>query len=242
MANELPAGTIQSGQRLVGLKVNSDGSYTCTFESAGAIKEVLADHVVLTIPFTTLRQVDLSRAGLSARKMRAIRHLQLGTNIKLHLQFKSKVWVDHGLSGTTYADNGADTVWDCTSYQTGKTGILVDFIGGRQGLELPARYGLRSDEQVAPTALASDTLAALEPIFPGATAAFNGLAYCSAGLLDPRAGGSWSQYNVGQYTDFGGYEGVREGNLHFAGEHTSIDFQGFMEGAVSSGERVAGEI
>jgi monoamine oxidase len=32
------------------------------------------------------------------------------------------------------------------------------------------------------------------------------------------------------------------GNLHFCGEHTSIDFQGYMEGGCESGTRVAQEI
>jgi monoamine oxidase len=32
------------------------------------------------------------------------------------------------------------------------------------------------------------------------------------------------------------------GNLHFAGEHTSLDFQGYMEGGAESGARAAREI
>jgi monoamine oxidase len=242
MVNELPAGCIHTGQQLVALEKNADGSYTCTFQSGASTLDVAADHVVLAIPFTALRNVDLTNAGLSARKMRAIRNLQLGTTAKIQLQFADRVWIKDGLSGTTYADNGAAVCWECTNYQRGATGILIDFPAGTQAAEMPAKYGLTQDEQVAPPALVSDTLIALEPIFSGVTAAYNGLAYAGFGLLDPRLGGAWSQYNIGQYTDFGGYEGVREGNLHFAGEHTSIDFQGFMEGAVTSGERVAREI
>ncbi len=37
-------------------------------------------------------------------------------------------------------------------------------------------------------------------------------------------------------------KGEAVGGLHFAGEHTSLAFQGFMNGAVESGERVAREI
>jgi hypothetical protein len=44
---------------------------------------------------------------------------------------------------------------------------------------------------------------------------------------------------MGDYTSFAGIEGVREGNVHFCGEQTDLDFQGFMEGAVRSGERLA---
>jgi monoamine oxidase len=41
---------------------------------------------------------------------------------------------------------------------------------------------------------------------------------------------------------FHGIEPTPERNIHFAGEQTSINFQGFMEGAVRSGERAASEI
>ncbi|MBP7677224.1 MAG: FAD-dependent oxidoreductase, partial [Thermoanaerobaculia bacterium] len=49
-------------------------------------------------------------------------------------------------------------------------------------------------------------------------------------------------YRVGQITSFGGAESEREGGVFFAGEHTSSDFQGFMEGACESGERAAREV
>jgi monoamine oxidase len=35
---------------------------------------------------------------------------------------------------------------------------------------------------------------------------------------------------------------VPEGTVHFAGEHTSLNFQGYMEGAVRSGRCAAREI
>ena len=41
---------------------------------------------------------------------------------------------------------------------------------------------------------------------------------------------------------FAGAEHERAGNCHFAGEHTSHDFQGYLQGAVETGERAAGEI
>jgi monoamine oxidase len=34
----------------------------------------------------------------------------------------------------------------------------------------------------------------------------------------------------------------RHGNLRFAGEHTSVNYQGYMEGALRSGYRCAREI
>ncbi|HBE27674.1 MAG TPA: hypothetical protein DDW25_02165 [Ktedonobacter sp.] len=49
-------------------------------------------------------------------------------------------------------------------------------------------------------------------------------------------------WRVGQYTHFGGYEGMRQGPVHFAGEHCSVEFQGFMEGGAREGARAAQEI
>ena len=78
--------------------------------------------------------------------------------------------------------------------------------------------------------------------FPGAGAAYNGGAYYSWSAGDPYTGGAYSYLKTGQYTAFNGIQGRRSGNLHFAGEHTSVNFQGYMEGALGSGYRCATEI
>ena len=46
---------------------------------------------------------------------------------------------------------------------------------------------------------------------------------------------------VGQYTTLLEETGTpsTDGRIQFAGEHTSVDFIGFMNGAVESGERAA---
>ena len=54
--------------------------------------------------------------------------------------------------------------------------------------------------------------------------------------------GSYSYWKVGQYQAFAGIEGRPEGSCHFAGEHTSIDFQGYLNGAVETGQRAASEV
>jgi len=59
---------------------------------------------------------------------------------------------------------------------------------------------------------------------------------------DPWARGSYAAYAPGQYTRYYGYVGKPEGAIHFAGEHTALANQGFLEGAVASGERAAEEI
>jgi monoamine oxidase len=58
--------------------------------------------------------------------------------------------------------------------------------------------------------------------------------------------GSYSYWKVGQYTQFSGYEKARQpfpnGRCHFAGEHCSQNFQGYMEGGAEEGQRAANEI
>ena len=81
-----------------------------------------------------------------------------------------------------------------------------------------------------------------ETVFPGISAEWNGRATLSAPILDPNLLCSYSYWKVGQYTAFSGYEGVPQGRIHFAGEHCSQDFQGFMEGGASEGVRAALEV
>ena len=59
---------------------------------------------------------------------------------------------------------------------------------------------------------------------------------------NPYTRGSYSYWQVGQYTRFAGVEREPQGNVHFCGEHTSINFQGFLNGAIETGERAAAEI
>src|SRR3954453_8481059 len=101
MAAQLPPGAGEPGYELVALRRNSDGGYTCTFDNRGRLVSVPADHVVLALPFSMLRRVDLSRAGLSARKLTAIRQQGMGHNAKIVTQLTRKTWPAAGGNGVT---------------------------------------------------------------------------------------------------------------------------------------------
>jgi len=251
LVSRLPEGSIRLHHRLTALRENPDRSYTCIFARDRGTTEFTADHVVLAIPFTTLREVDLDRVSLSPLKRLAIETLPLGNNAKIQIQVGGRPWTRDGYTGDVLSSRAPDGGWDASFYQRarrpGATEIFIAFPGGLRGQRLAGKYGLRfgTDEQPAPAAMVADTLAELEPIFPGVTDAWRDgpqLAWVNDGNIDPHLLGAWSQYNVGQYTGFSGIEEMREGNIHFAGEHTSLEFQGFMEGAVRSGERAAREI
>ncbi|MGZ4202743.1 MAG: flavin monoamine oxidase family protein [Thermoleophilaceae bacterium] len=222
------------GSELIAIKRNADGTYALTFQQGNKAKTVTADQVVLALPFSIMRSsVDWSQAGFSPPKSQAIRELGMGTNSKLHVQFSDRHWYGLGNNGNTYADTGYQNTWEVTRAQPGQSGILVDYTGGTIG----ASFGSGT-----PTTRAQQFLAQIEPVLPGISAKFNGRATIDFWTAYPWTKGSYSYWKVGQYTAFAGAERERSGNCHFAGEHTSIDFQGYLNGGVESGERAADEI
>jgi monoamine oxidase len=230
---QLLTGQITTGAELVAIKLNSDGrTFTLTFKQGRATTTV-ADHVVLALPFSMLRSVDYSKAGFEPLKSTAITELGMGTNSKLHVQFSRRYWNDLGCNGNTYADTGYQNTWEVTRAQPGASGILVDYTGGTIG----ASFGSGS-----PTTRAQQFLAQLEPVLPGISKYWNGRATVDFWTAYPWTKGSYSYWKVGQYTKFAGMEAKRQGNCHFAGEHTSIDFQGYLNGGVDTGEKAAAEI
>jgi monoamine oxidase len=72
MVAQLPAGTVKQGYELVRVEDTGIGTYRLTFQVGSKTSQVTADHVVLALPFSTLRDVDLSRSGLSPLKLQAI--------------------------------------------------------------------------------------------------------------------------------------------------------------------------
>ena len=136
-------------------------------------------------------------------------------------------------SGATYSDNGYPASWEVSRGQPSAAGILVGYSGG-----------LNADTFSQGTAepQAAGCLGQIEPVLPGLAAAFNGRATVDCWRRNAFSRGSYAYWQVGQYTRFAGSEGPQEGNAQFCGEHTSIDSQGYLNGATENGERVAGEI
>lgn len=233
LANAL-ASQVTLGSELVAIKATAAGAYALTFKQGSKTVSVTADRVVMAIPFSILRSsVDWSKAGFDARKAIAIREQGMGTNSKLHLGFSSRHWTTLGSNGETFADTGYQNSWEVSRGQTGTSGILVNYTGGTIG----ASFGSGT-----PTARAKQFLAQIEPVLPGITAKWTGKATVDWWQGNPWTKGSYSYWKPGQYTRFAGVEGAREGNCHFAGEHTSLDFQGYLNGAVETGQRAATEI
>ncbi len=227
-------GQITTGSELVAIKLTTGGRYTLTFAQGTTTKTVTADRVVLALPFSILRHsVDFSKAGFDLRKTRAIRELPMGTNSKLNVGFKTRHWRALGNNRDTYADTGYQATWEVSRAQPGTAGILVDYTGGKIG----DTFGSGT-----PSSRAQKFLAQIEPVLPGITGQWDGRATVDYWPAHPWTRGSYSYYRPGQYTRFGGAEPEISGACHFAGEHTTQDFQGYLQGAVVTGQRAAAEV
>ncbi len=197
------SGQISLGNELTAIKRKSDGSYALTFRSGRTARDVIADRVVMAIPFSILRSsVDYSRAGFKPLKKTAITEQGMGTNSKLQLQFTSRYWETLGCQGDTFSDTGYQSTWDVTRAQPGTAGILVDYTGGNIGA---------SFNQGTPVSRAQQFLAQLEPVLPGISQKWNGKVTLDYWAGSPWAKGSYSYWKVGQYTKFSGVERETEG-------------------------------
>ena len=195
---------------------------------------ITADKVVLALPFSIIRRsVNVSKADFSARKLQAIAEQGMGTNSKLHVQFTRRHWNDLGCNGDTVSDTGYQSTWEVSRTQPGTAGILVDYTGGNVG----ASFGSGTRPAVR-----SSSYLRSSRCCPGSRRRWNGKATIDYWPGYEWTRGSYSYWKVGQYTTFAGIEGRQEGNAHFCGEHTSIDFQGYLNGAVETGGRVADEV
>ncbi|RYY21838.1 MAG: NAD(P)/FAD-dependent oxidoreductase [Sphingobacteriaceae bacterium] len=207
--------------------------YTMYFsDENNSVTTVYADMVVCTVPFSILRSVEL-QVALPKWKTNAIEKLGYGTNSKLLMGFNSRVWQNYGNSGYVFTNQAIQTGWDNSDAQPGKNGGFTVYQGGSEGLQLGNGT---PESQVVPF------LGQLEKMWPGCKKAFNGRVKRMHWPAYPFTKGSYACYKVGQYTTVRGAEQKPVGNLYFAGEHCSLDFQGFMNGAAETGRLAAEEI
>ncbi len=223
--------SLQTGAVLEALRRRADGNIELGVRLDGTSTTLSARHVILAVPFTMLRAVKME-IELPPVKRRAIDEIGYGTNTKLMLGFESRPWrTKFGSSGMVLTDLPFQCTWETSRAQDGGAGILTNFTGGRRGLALgESDAGLQGMHVVG----------ALEEIYPGLWyARMTGKDVRFHWPTNPWVKGSYATYKPGQWTTIRGAERERVENLHFAGEHCSLDSQGFMNGAVQTGELAA---
>jgi monoamine oxidase len=232
LAVRLGSAVVLSHQ-LASVRVRDDDAVALAFEVGAGARDVVCDRVVLALPFNQLRRCELGFT-MPPAKRRAIQDLAYGTNAKVMISTTARPWRTGLATGTSFNDGGVyHESWESTRGLDGDVAIMTSYTGGRLGVSVgesnPEAQGRRFAE-------------ALDAVFPGTAAAFTGRA---ARMHWPSARhfeGSYSCYAPGDRVSFGGAEADSVGGVFFAGEHTSAEWQGYMNGAVESGERAAREV
>jgi monoamine oxidase len=247
IAKALAAGLarpVQLGKRLVRVAKLSDGRIELTLQVGRRTERVIHDTVVITVPFSVLRGVELhSSLGVPAEKRWAIANYSYGTNAKMMIAFDGRPWAALGSNGSSYSDlANHQATWETNWTGSSPTqGVITDYASGERGARLDPTRVQRE---------ASAFLADVDRVWPGAAAVAkrergNLVAHLEHWPSNPLSLGSYTNNAPGYFTTIADLEAEPVGpNLFFAGEHTSsfYEWQGFMEGACLSGISAAEQL
>jgi len=210
------------------VRQNDDG-VIATIEEHGRVADRRAEFLVSSLPATTLRAVAFEPA-LPPIQQEAIARLRYGSAARALLQFSRRFWRKTGRPLAFGSDQATGAVWDGNEQQRGPAGILSLLAGGgaSRGLQEivqtqgPAGIVNRLAWLGRPTTL----LSARTIVWEDDSWARGGYAYFDP-TFDPRLRDALAH---------------PAGRIVFAGEHTSIRWQGYMNGAIESGQRAAAEV
>lgn len=231
LAGSMP-GAIQTHKQLV--RLTAQGNVIQT-DCADGSRDVW-DRVILALPFTALRNVDL-QLEMSQQKRHCIEALSYGNNCKLILSSRSRPWRRDGSAGYLINDT-IQNGWDASQLQTQNRGpgAYTVFLGGKAAEAI---------NQAGPAEIrrhAAEAVQVLGQIYPASEGEIGQRQRVARWTTNPLAGGSYPAYSTGQWTTISGLEAEPVGRVHFAGDHTSDQFQGYMNGAAESGLRAAQEV
>lgn len=246
LSKKIESTSIKSEHRLKSIEDVSDTKYKVTFEN-GYVEEF--DYIVVAIPFTMLRNVELKLKNLSIDKKNCIDTLGYGQNTKLIIGYNGRPWRDSPNKNMGYLFH--DTIvngWDGSYNKNDEniSGAYVCYFGGSYSTNLhlksqksPKAPPTHTWKTELPSEIVDDHINILETVFKNSKKAV-GNSHVFVNWIDyPYTNGSYSCYKVGQWSTISGLESEPIGNIYFAGEHCSENFQGYMNGAAESGRHVA---
>jgi monoamine oxidase len=198
-------------------------------DEQGRAVEMEADDVVVALPASTLRDVDI-QPPLPDDQWRAVGAVQYGRATKVVIQCEGR-GLGRRRARAFATDTHLGAFWDSTEGQPGTSHSITSFLGGGAASEWMrdrARHG------------AGDLLDDLCWLrMDGATITASQMVVWQD---DPLARGGYAFWDPSFDPAWRALLSRRAGRLVFAGEHTSQQRQGYMEGAVESGLRAARQV
>jgi len=211
------------------IRVSPDG-VAVSYQQGDSYLTIDSAFAILAIPLTTARLIEFD-PPLPAAHARLVQEISYGAVTKVMIQYRKRFWNEIGWNGRIGSDLPIGYAWHATSHLESEDGILTVYTGGEPGVKLSAL----SDEARMRVAAGE-----LEKLFPG-----------SSGLIEHTETMAWinEPFTRASYMALAPGDVLKHwktlfepaGRLFFAGEHATA-IQGFMEGAVESGQRAAANI
>lgn len=218
---ESPVRAISQDGRTVRVKVEA---------ANGSLVEVGADFLIVTVPAPLVAALDWTPSMPDAQG-EAFARLKYGPATKTLLQFERRFWRGRNKARAYGTDLDIGAVWDANEEQPGDAGILALLAGGGASAATQALLARRGSEglveQLGWLGRVRARLIAVKSVrWEDDPWARGGYAY-----FDPAYSPKWRPWLARPF-----------GRVLFAGEHTSLRWQGYMNGAVESGLRAAAEV
>jgi len=195
-----------------------------------ALLQINCDYAILAVPATLLRRIPITPA-LPAQQHEAVSRLKYGRATRTLLQFSKRFWRADGRPRAFGSPLPFGAVWDGNEEQRGRAGILSLLAGGGASdatQAIVAKHGARglADALEWLGSKDSELLTSRQIVWE----------------QDPYARGGYAFFDPGFDPSLRAWLSRPAGRLFFAGEHTSIRWQGYMNGAIESGRRAAAEV
>jgi monoamine oxidase len=196
-----------------------------------------ADYVIVTAPATAVRRIRFEPA-LPAEQHRAIDTLSYGQATKTLLQVTRPFWrtSDRPRAYGTNLDVGA--LWDGSEGQPGRAAILVSLAGGSASAQAQELLRTEGPEGFLDRVRWMRAKKAVRGRAELAVIA----SHSTTWEHDRWAGGGYAYFSPSFDPSLRRWLAAPAGRILFAGEHTSFEWQGYMNGALTTGQRAAMEV
>jgi monoamine oxidase len=227
LAEQLGEGRVRLGAPVRQIEHGDDG---VVVRADGLV--VRARRAIVAVPPTLAGRISYD-PPLPARRDQLTQRMPQGTVIKTMAIYEEPFWRASGLSGQAASDLGPARVVFDNSPPDGSPGVLLGFLEGR----LAREWGARPAEERRRAVLAGharlfgERAAHPEQFVERVWADEEWTRGCYGCLM-----------TTGGWTEFGDALRAPIGRLHWAGAETATVWNGYMDGAVQSGERACEEV
>ncbi len=193
---------------------------------------VRARRAIVAIPPTLAGRIAYD-PPLPARRDQLTQRMPQGTVVKTMAIYERPFWREEGFSGQATSETGPARVVFDNSPPDGSPGVLLGFLEGRLARQWGARPTAERREAVLAghARLFGEQAARPERFVERVWAEEEWTRGCYGCLM-----------TTGGWTEYGRALRAPIGSLHWAGAETATVWNGYMDGAVQSGERAAAEV